>query len=122
MTMNRQNEDKKAVDALCHQLEQLESAESEEKTQSDHSELRREIEEKKSALMEVCPLIPVEEMAPSFIKWLKSFNERNAKRQIRHLERIKKYLEDRSLRIDDQISIRKKAVDYWFTDSEGQRT
>ena len=84
MTMNRQNEEKEAVDALRRRLESLESAEDEAKTQSDHSELRKEIAAKEALLKEVCPLIPVQGMAPSFVKWLKTFNETNARRQVCH--------------------------------------
>jgi len=58
-------------------------------------------------------------MAGSFIAWMKKFNESNARRQIRNLERIKKYLEDKQLRLDDQIGIREKAIKYWFHTKKG---
>ena len=51
---------------------------------------------------------------------VKEFNEKNGLRQVQHLVRIKKYLEDRSLKIDDQVTIRKKALNYWFNTKNGE--
>eukprot|EP01084_Bolivina_argentea_P319197 553644_1 len=72
-------------------------------------------------LKEVCALIPINKTNKSFIKWLKNFNEINGKRQCRHLKRIKKYLQDKTLKIDDQITIRKRALKYWFNTPTGDK-
>ena len=74
----------------------------------------------KSTGVEVAPLIPVNKMYKPFIKWIKSFNEINVKRQIIFLNRIKMYLEDSTLKTDDQSDIRKKSLDKWFYDSKKQ--
>ena len=38
--------------------------------------------------------------------------------QIRYLESIKKHLEDKQLRLDDQVAIRECAVRYWFNTND----
>merc|ERR1712228_20085 len=96
----------------------------EKKTNCSFSEieaLEKEMKECQDKLMEVCPLIPVSQMSESFVVWLKEFNEKNGRRQVRHLKRVRKYLEDRNLQIDDQITIRNKALKHWFHTAKGQK-
>ncbi len=68
---------------------------------------------------EVAPLVPSGEMDKEFVGWLKKFNESNALRQTRFLHRVKKYVEDRSLRSDDQDAIRKEALQFLFKHQKG---
>merc|ERR1712176_317242 len=60
-------------------------------------------------------------MEQTFVQWLKSFNEKMGRRQVRMLQRIRCYLEDKRLRIDDQISIRQRAIKHWFYTQSGQK-
>jgi len=63
---------------------------------------------------QVAPIFKLTDMKQEFIKYLRDFNEDLAGKQIDHLKRIKLYMEDESLKSDDQAGFRKMCLEYWF--------
>jgi len=63
---------------------------------------------------QVAPIFKLSEMKQEFSKYLRELNEDLAEKQIEHLKRIKLYMEDETLKSDDQAGFRKMCLEYWF--------